>query len=133
MTSLMCSQEGVLKVWKWSLWCLLMRLIIDISIGILENKMYEIYLYMKDLIHLQSATVHLHFIWKVWGANWNKLQLTREWIYVVIQLAAETGFYHGWPSVNQYFPFRNTLIWILIKSCKTSHFQHSMYSRNKGY
>lgn len=50
-------------------------------------------------------------------------------------LASGAGlfFYPGWPSVNQYFPLRNSLIWILIKPYKTSQFQHSMYSRNKGY
>ena len=31
-----------------------------------------------------------------------------------------------------YFLFRSTLIWILIKLCKTPDFQHSLY-RNKGY
>lgn len=34
----------------------------DITIGVPENEMYRIYLCMKDLIHLWTATVHLHFI-----------------------------------------------------------------------
>lgn len=34
----------------------------DITIAVLENEMYRIYLCIKDLIHLWTATVHLHFI-----------------------------------------------------------------------